>query len=95
MTKLNASELNWVQVDEASIGEALAKRLDGLREMDKAYRDAKSAFELQFVTAVRKAGALDEGYTLAFGYRFGKLSVAKAADKPRAPKASAKPMFKF
>jgi len=95
MTKRNASELNWIQVDEASMDKALAKRLDGLRQLDKEYRDAKAAFELQFVTAVRKAGALDEGYTLAFGYRFGKLSVAKTEDKPRTPKASTKPMFKF
>lgn len=95
MTKRNAAELNWVQVDEASMAKPLVQRLDAVREAEKAYRDAKAAFELQFVTAVRKAGALDEGYTLAFGYRFGKLSVAKAEDKPKAAKASAKPMFKF
>lgn len=95
MAKRNAAELNWVQVDEASMAKPLVQRLDAVREAEKAYRDAKAAFELQFVTAVRKAGALDEGYTLAFGYRFGKLSVAKAEDKPKATKASAKPMFKF
>ena len=95
MTKRNASELNWIQVDESSMDKALVKRLDGLRQLDKEYKDAKAAFELQFVSAVRKAGSLDEGYTLAFGYRFGKLSVAKTEDKPRTPKASAKPMFKF
>ena len=95
MAKRNASELNWVQVDETSMNKALAKRLDDVRALAKEHMDARAAFELQFVNAVRKSGALDEGYTLAFGYRFGKLSVAKVEDKPRASKASAKPMFKF
>jgi len=95
MTKRNASELNWIQVDEASMNAALAKRLKEVRDLAKQHADAKAAFELQFVKEVRKTGSLDEGFTLAFGYRFGKLSVAKTEDKPRASKAPAKPMFKF
>jgi hypothetical protein len=95
MTKRNASDLNWITVDEASMNAALTKRLAEVRDLAKKHADARAAFELQFVAAVRKAGSLDEGNTLAFGYRFGKLSVAKTEDKPRTPAASAKPMFKF
>lgn len=95
MTKRNASELNWVQVSLEG-NAALAKRLDAVRLAEKAYKDTKAAFETQFVAAARKKGAIDEGYTLAFGYRFGKLSVAKVPEQEaRVTKASTKPVFKL
>jgi predicted nucleic-acid-binding protein len=95
MTKRNANELNWIEVSlEANT--ALAKRLDAVRLAEKAYKDTKAAFETQFVAAARKKGAIDEGYTLAFGYRFGKLSVAKVPEQEqRVTKASTKPVFKL
>lgn len=94
MTKRNASELNWVEVSIENA--ALAKRLDAVREAEKAYKDTKAAFETQFIAAARKKGAIDEGYTLAFGYRFGKLSVAKVTEQAeRATRAPAKPTFKL
>ena len=90
------SPLTWIQVDESSFAPALTKRLDAYREANKLAQDAKAAFELQFVAASKKVGALDEGNSLAFGYRFGKLSVAKVSEAEKsAPKAPAKPMFKF
>ena len=95
MTKRDASELTWVLVSlEANA--ALAKRLDAVRLAEKAYKDTKASFETQFVAAARKKGALDEGFTLAFGYRFGKLSVAKVPEhEQRVTKANTKPVFKL
>ena len=95
MTKRNASELNWITVDESSMNAALTKRLAEVRDLAKQHADAKRAFELQFIAGVRKTGSLEEGDTLAFGYRYEKLSIAKTENKPRTPAASAKPMFKF
>ena len=95
MTKRIASELNWIEVSLEG-NAALAKRLDAVRLAEKEYKDAKSSFEAQFVTAARKKGALDEGFTLAFGYRFGKLSVAKVTEQEqRVTRASTKPVFKL
>ena len=92
-------KLIWTQVDESSLAEAapaLAKRLDAYRELNKKATDAKAAFEVQFIAHVKKAGTLDEGYSLAFGHRFGKLSIAKVSEAEKsAPKASAKPLFKL
>ena len=95
MIKRNASELTWVQVSLEN-NAALAKRLDAVRLAEKDYKDTKASFETQFVAAARKKGALDEGFTLAFGYRFGKLSVAKVPEQEqRVTKASTKPVFKL
>jgi hypothetical protein len=93
MTKRNASELTWIEVSVES--KALADRLNAVREAEKAYLDLKRAFEVQFIAAARKKEMLDEGFTLAFGYRFGKLSVAKVPEKSDAPKAASKPTVKF
>jgi len=95
MTKRDASELTWVLVSlEANA--ALAKRLDAVRLAEKAYKDIKASFETQFVAAARKKGSLDEGFTLAFGYRFGTLKVAKVPEREsRVTKASTKPVFKL
>ena len=94
MTKRNASELNWIEVSVES--KALADRLAAVREAEKTYLDQKRAFEVQFIAAARKKDMLDEGYTLAFGYRFGKLSVAKVPEQEqRVTKASTKPVFKL
>ena len=95
MTKRIASELNWIEVSLEG-NAALAKRLDAVRLAEKDYKDTKASFETQFVAAARKKGALDEGFTLAFGYRFGKLSVAKVPEREqRVTKASTKPVFKL
>ena len=95
MTKRIASELNWIEVSLEN-NAALAKRLDAVRLAEKDYKDTKASFETQFVAAARKKGALDEGFTLAFGYRFGKLSVAKVTEQEqRVTKASTKPVFKL
>ncbi len=95
MIKRIASELNWIEVSLEN-NAALAKRLDAVRLAEKDYKDTKASFETQFVAAARKKGALDEGFTLAFGYRFGKLSVAKVPEQEqRVTKASTKPVFKL
>lgn len=93
MTKRPTESLEWLPVEVTDA--ALAKRLDGVREAEKTFRDLKAAFETQFLAMARKKKMLEPGFTLAFGYRFGKLSVAKVAEKSSAPKASGKPVIKF
>jgi hypothetical protein len=94
MTKRNASELTWVEISVET--PALKKRLDTVRDLQKKLADERKAFETQIIAKARKEGALEEGYTLAFGYRFGKISVAKVSEaETKAPKAAAKPKFTF
>jgi len=87
--------LVWFAVDESSMkGESL-KALAVLRKAQKTSGEAKALFEAAFIAATVEAGMLKGGESLAFGYRFGKLAVAKvAADEVKA-KASSKPKFSF
>jgi hypothetical protein len=94
MAKRNASELNWVEIEVAT--PALKKRLDTVRDLQKKLADERKAFETQIIAKARKEGALEEGYTLVFGYRFGMVKVAKVSEaEVKAPKAPAKPKFTF
>jgi hypothetical protein len=93
MAKRNSSELNWIELDVTS--PALAKRLDKVRDLEKQFKDERRAFETQIINKARKEGMLEEGYTLAFGYRFGKVSAAKVAEAAEKPQASTKPKMTF
>ena len=87
------TDLVWITVDVASMPKALADKYGKLKAAQEAARQAREAFEAAFTTAAREKGALDKGADLAFGYRFGKLAVAKTA--PQTPKAAKGPVFKF
>jgi hypothetical protein len=91
MAKTN--ELVWVSVDVASMPKALADKYAKLKAAQETARLAREAFEGAFTIAAREKDALDKDAGLAFGYRFGKLAVAKTvAQAPKAPKG---PVFKF
>ena len=86
-------ELAWINVDVASMPKALADKYTKLKAAQETARQAREAFEDAFTAAAREKGALDKGADLAFGYRFGKLAVAKTEPKKAAtPKG---PVFKF
>ncbi len=53
------------------------KLLAEKRKHDEAALKAKQAFEAEFLKAARAAGKIDAQVDLAFGYKFGKLSIAK------------------
>jgi len=94
MAKRNASELDWIEISVET--PALKKRLDTVRDLQKKLADERKAFETQIISKARKEGKLEEGYTLAFGYRFGRISAAKVSEvEAKAPKAAAKPKFTF
>lgn len=86
-------ELAWITVDVASMPKAIAEKYAKLKAAQDTARQAREAFEAAFTAAARDKGALDKGAELAFGYRFGKLAVAKTEIKRAAtPKG---PVFKF
>ena len=57
--------------------------------------DTKLAFQAQFITELRKQSMIEAAETMAFAYKFGKLSIAKVDVEAERPKSSAKPKFKF
>lgn len=86
-------ELAWISVDIATMPKALADKYAKLKAAQDTARQAREAFEAAFTVAAREKGALDKDAELAFGYRFGKLAVAKTeTKKASAPKG---PVFKF
>jgi len=84
--------LVWITVDETSIKGDTMKYLGALRKAQKAVTEAKKAFEESFIADVRKADRLAPDASLAFGYRWGALSVAKTTGTKA---VSGKPKFSF
>ena len=86
------TDLVWISVDASSMPKALADKYAKLKAAQEAARQAREAFEAAFTATAREKGSLDKDAELAFGYRFGKLAVAKTENKPKVPKG---PVFKF
>lgn len=91
----NAKELNWFSVDEDSMSAALKAKYRALKKAQENARLAKEDFEVSFVNEAKKAERIDADISLAFGYRFGKLAVAKVDPKAVKPSAASKPKFSF
>jgi hypothetical protein len=66
-----------------------------LRKAQKASQEAKAAFEAAFIKASQEAKIIQADESLAFGYRFGKLAVAKTTAGARKSTAATKPKFSF
>ena len=80
-----AKELEWTQLDPASLSPELRAKYDAYKEAAKAANTLREAFEAAMTIAI---DPLDTE-KVVFGYRFGKLSLAIApADKPRKPSAA-------
>ncbi len=79
------TELEWTQLDPASLSADLRAKYDAYKEAAKAANSLREAFERAMTVAI---DPLDTE-KVVFGYRFGKLSLAIApADKPRKPSAA-------
>jgi hypothetical protein len=91
----DSKELAWFSVDESSMKGEPVKALVALRKAQKASAEAKAAFESAFIKASQEAGIIKDGESLAFGYRFGKLAVARVEAGDKKVKASTKPKFSF
>jgi hypothetical protein len=71
------------------------KALVALRKAQKAASEAKATFEAAFIKASQEAKIIQGEESLAFGYRFGKLAVAKVEAGDKKVKVSTKPKFSF
>jgi hypothetical protein len=91
----NTTELVWFGVDETTLKGETMKRLGALRKAQKEAKEAKEAFEASFIADARKADIIKAAESLAFGYRFGKLAVAKTTEGARKAATTAKPKFSF
>jgi hypothetical protein len=86
------AEANWISVDTDSFDKELAAKYAALKKAQAEVAKTKEAFETAFVAKAVANKNLDAGDSLAFGYRFGKLAVAKVEVTKKEPK---KPMFRF
>ena len=88
-------ELVWFTVNETSMKGESVKALVALRKAQKAATEAKATFEAAFIKASQEAKIIQGEESLAFGYRFGKLAVAKVEAGDKKVKVSTKPKFSF
>jgi hypothetical protein len=86
--------LVWFPVDTDSMPAAAKAKWAAYQKANAAAKAAKEEFEATFVAAAKKAERIDANVELAFGYKFGRLAIAKV--DPSAPKkTSSKPKFSF
>lgn len=75
-----AKEIEWTQLDPDSLSPDLRKAYDAYRTAAKAAAVLRTEFEARMTVAIDPL----DGEKLAFGYKFGKLSLAIVpADKPK------------
>ena len=80
-----AKELEWTQLDPASLSPALRAAYDAYKEAARHAESLRKTFEASMTNAIDPM----DGEKVVFGYRFGKLSLAIApADRPRKPSAA-------
>lgn len=78
-------ELEWTQLDPASLSPALRAAYDAYKDAARHAESLRKTFEASMTNAIDPL----EGEKVIFGYRFGKLSLAIApADRPRKPSAA-------
>ncbi len=87
--------MNWFPVEEDSMPAAVKAKYRALKKANEAARQAKEDFEMSFIAEAKKAERIDADISLAFGYRFGKLAVAKVDPKEVKPSSASKPKFSF
>lgn len=88
-----SEDLNWFTVDVDGMPATVKAKYAALKKAQASVTEAKADFEASFLASARKADRIDADVNLAFGYRFGKLAVAKV-DKATV-KTTAKPKFSF
>ena len=73
-------EIEWTQLDPDSLSADLRKAYEEYRTAAKAAATLRTAFEARMTNAIDPL----DGEKVAFGYKFGKLSIAIVpADKPK------------
>lgn len=73
-------EIEWTQLDPDSLSADLRKAYEEYRAAAKAAATLRTAFEARMTNAIDPL----DGEKVAFGYKFGKLSIAIVpADRPK------------
>ena len=90
---MSEKDLSWFPVDLETLPAAVKPKYAALVKANAAQKDAKAEFEAAFLAAAKKAERIDTDVQLAFGYRFGRLAVAKV--DATAVKKDTKPKFSF
>ena len=70
------TKLNWINVNVDALGTNLKRKYSALKEAQQKAKAAREDFELSFIAESKKAGKVEEGEALKFGYNFGRLAVA-------------------
>lgn len=82
-----SKNLAWKNISEKSLSDGTRKLLEAKRAADQAAKEARLAFEKAAIDDARAKGALPEGKTIRFGYRWGTLTGA-IDDAPKAKSTS-------
>ena len=84
------TKLNWINVNADAMGATMKRKYLALKEAQQKAKAAREDFELSFIAESKKAGKVEDGESLKFGYNFGRLAVAivdesevKAPAKPK------------
>lgn len=85
----------WFPVDVDTLPAPVKAKYQALQKAQKAAQTAREEFETAFTAAAKKAERVDADVSLAFGYRFGKLAVAKVDKTKAKPGGPTKPKFSF
>lgn len=70
------NDTTWINVDQDDMSKATLKAYGDYRDLQALANEARKAFEAEFVKGQRAPA----GKRFAFGYKFGKLSVALVDD---------------
>jgi hypothetical protein len=94
MATTSNTDVNWFTVDTDTLPTTVKAKYQALQKAHALVKSAKEEFESTFLASARKMDKVDADVNLAFGYRFGKLAIAKV-DKATVVKKDTKPKFTF
>ena len=89
------TDLAWQDVDTESFTGPLKKAYEAKKAQDAVSRSKRETFESAVIESARAKNVLTASQTFAFGYRFGKLTVAVTDLKKAKAKSAGAPALKF
>jgi hypothetical protein len=95
MANNTKTDLVWQDVDTDSFTGPLKKAYEAKKAQDAVSRAKREAFEGAVIESARAKNVLTASQTFAFGYRFGKLTVAVTDLKKAKAKTAAAVALKF
>jgi hypothetical protein len=83
------AKLNWISVDTSTLPPDLATAYEAYKAAQAHASELRVAFEDAACVPIGKLMSLKPGFDVAFGYRWGQLSVAAAPKRVATSKANA------